>query len=267
MKKFTCLRMSLGLASVVATVGFFVLAGIASAQGPAVSAGLNADMRNAQERVAIQALQSAPGASGQNSAGQQIGVDILFPRISVDNIMFVELQSEDVPVANQRFHQPGTWAEHLAIKDSANRVVSATFRPGDGLQGGHVYDVNIYGAAGDKHLVGRITVVASASPQVFRFEAAGFGSNSASAANTQGTAEQNDGSAEVFDLSGLPAEPTNFTEQRLQALLGNHRKGDLGDAAMIQDLIAQDYQARGDQARAQAAEQRAVLARRIARGY
>lgn len=264
MKNFKCLRMSLGLASVVVTVGLFVLAGIASAQGPAVSAAVNRDLQNAQERVAIQALQTAPAAN-MNSAGQQIGVDILFPTISVDNIMFVELQSEDVPVANQRFHQPGTWAQHLAIKDSANRVVSATFRPGDGLQGGHVYDVNIYGAAGDKHLVGRITVVASASPQVFRFEAAGFGSNGA--ANTQGTAEQNDGSAEVFDLSGLPPEPTNFTEQRLQALLGNHRKGDLGDAAMIQDLIAQDYQARGDQARAQAAEQRAALARRVARGY
>ncbi len=174
MKKITGLRTSLGLASMVVTVGYFVLVGIASAQGPAVSAGLNRDLQNAQERVAIQALQSAPAANAQTSAGQQIGVDILFPRISVDNIMFVELQSEDVPVANQRFHQAGTWAEHLAIKDSANRTVSSTFLPGDGLQGGHVYDVIIYGAAGDKHLVGRIKVVASASPEVFRFEGAGF---------------------------------------------------------------------------------------------
>lgn len=265
MKNFTCLRISLGLAAMVVSVGYLLLAGIASAQGPVTDAVINREIQNGQERAAMNALTGAPGATAQVPPGEQVGVDIQFPSTltGLDNVMFVELQSEDVPEANRRFHQAGTWAEQRSIDDSPNHTVGATFLSSKGIQGGHVYDVNIYDAMGNKTQVGRISVGATGSPQVFRFAAAGF---DATGATTRGTAEQN-ADVEAFDFSGLPPQPTNFIEQRLQALLQIYHKGDLNTAAQIQHLLAQDYSTRGDQARAQAAQQREDLARKLARGY
>jgi hypothetical protein len=54
---------------------------------------------------------------------------------------------------------------------------------------------------------------------------------------------------ERFDVSGLPAEPTNDAERQLFLLLRAHRKGDLNDATRIHMLLAQYYKDIGDKAR------------------
>lgn len=55
---------------------------------------------------------------------------------------------------------------------------------------------------------------------------------------------------ERFDLSGVPATPTNEREREILLLVKAHRKGDLTDATRIQMLLAQYYKQKGDAARA-----------------
>ena len=55
---------------------------------------------------------------------------------------------------------------------------------------------------------------------------------------------------ERFDVSGVPATPTNEREREILLLVKAHRKGDLTDATRIQMLLAQYYKQKGDAARA-----------------
>ena len=55
---------------------------------------------------------------------------------------------------------------------------------------------------------------------------------------------------ERFDISGLPATPTNDNERQIFLFLRAHRKGDLTDATRIHMLLAQYYKEIGDKARA-----------------
>lgn len=61
---------------------------------------------------------------------------------------------------------------------------------------------------------------------------------------------------ENFDLTGLPPKPINFAEQRLMDMIQRHRPGDLGDAAVIQQKLAEYYSQKGDTARARVAQER-----------
>lgn len=56
--------------------------------------------------------------------------------------------------------------------------------------------------------------------------------------------------AERFDVSGVPATPTNDREREILLLVKVHRKGDLTDATRIQMLLAQYYKQKGDATRA-----------------
>lgn len=55
---------------------------------------------------------------------------------------------------------------------------------------------------------------------------------------------------ERFDVSGLPATPSNDVERQIFLLLRAHRKGDLNDAARIHMLLAQYHKDMGDKVRA-----------------
>jgi hypothetical protein len=55
---------------------------------------------------------------------------------------------------------------------------------------------------------------------------------------------------ERFDVSGVPATPTNEREREILLLVQAHRKGDLTDATRIQMLLAQYYKQKGDAPRA-----------------
>jgi hypothetical protein len=55
---------------------------------------------------------------------------------------------------------------------------------------------------------------------------------------------------ERFDVSGLPATPTNDVERQIQLFVKVHRKGDLTDATRIHMMLAQYYKQRGDVTRA-----------------
>ena len=55
---------------------------------------------------------------------------------------------------------------------------------------------------------------------------------------------------ERFDVSGVPATPTNEREREILLLVKAHRKGDLTDATRIQMLLSAYYKERGDAARA-----------------
>jgi len=65
---------------------------------------------------------------------------------------------------------------------------------------------------------------------------------------------------ERFDVSGLPAAPTNDTERQIFLLLRAHRKGDLTDATRIHMLLAQYYKDIGDPARANDCSRKAAAA-------
>ena len=96
MKNFTCLRMSLGLAAMVVSVGYLLLAGIASAQGPVTDAVINREIQNGQERAAMNALTGAPGASGSAPAAVQVALVIQVPPgYPIENFGYGQLQSED----------------------------------------------------------------------------------------------------------------------------------------------------------------------------
>lgn len=62
---------------------------------------------------------------------------------------------------------------------------------------------------------------------------------------------------ENFDLTGLPPKPTNFAEQRLADMIGHHQTGDVRDAVVIQQRLAEYYRQRGDAPRARVAGERA----------
>jgi hypothetical protein len=55
---------------------------------------------------------------------------------------------------------------------------------------------------------------------------------------------------ERFDVSGLPATPTNEREREILLLVKAHRKGDLTDATRIQMLLSGYYKQKGDATRA-----------------
>ena len=55
---------------------------------------------------------------------------------------------------------------------------------------------------------------------------------------------------ERFDVSGVPATPTNEREREILLLVKAHRKGDLTDATRIHMLLAGYYKQKGDAARA-----------------
>jgi len=55
---------------------------------------------------------------------------------------------------------------------------------------------------------------------------------------------------ERFDVSGLPATPTNDREREILLLVKVHRKGDFTDATRIQMLLSQYYKQKGDATRA-----------------
>jgi hypothetical protein len=55
---------------------------------------------------------------------------------------------------------------------------------------------------------------------------------------------------ERFDLSGLPATPTNDLERQILLFVKVHRKGDLTDATRIHMMLSQYYKNRGDGTRA-----------------
>lgn len=55
---------------------------------------------------------------------------------------------------------------------------------------------------------------------------------------------------ERFDVSGLPATPTNDVERQIRLFVKVHRKGDLTDATRIHMMLAQYYKERGDATRA-----------------
>lgn len=55
---------------------------------------------------------------------------------------------------------------------------------------------------------------------------------------------------ERFDVSGVPATPTNEREREILLLVKAHRKGDLTDATRIQMLLAGYYKQKGDATRA-----------------
>ena len=55
---------------------------------------------------------------------------------------------------------------------------------------------------------------------------------------------------ERFDVSGLPATPSNETERQILLFVKVHRKGDLTDATRIHMMLAQYYKDRGDAKRA-----------------
>lgn len=70
--------------------------------------------------------------------------------------------------------------------------------------------------------------------------------------------------AQTFDTAGLPATPQTFLEQQIRAAIAAYKPGDLFNAALIQDKLAEYYREHGDAARAREAEERAALARRLA---
>jgi hypothetical protein len=55
---------------------------------------------------------------------------------------------------------------------------------------------------------------------------------------------------ERFDVSGLPATPSNDAERQILLFVKVHRKGDLNDATRIHMMLAQYYKEHGDMARA-----------------
>src|SRR5678815_3516548 len=55
---------------------------------------------------------------------------------------------------------------------------------------------------------------------------------------------------ERFDVSGLPATPSNDAERQILLFVKVHRKGDLNDATRIHMMLAQYYKEHGDKARA-----------------
>jgi hypothetical protein len=58
---------------------------------------------------------------------------------------------------------------------------------------------------------------------------------------------------EKFDTSGMPRRPTNFAEQQIFEMLGDHKPGDLADAVRIQQKLGRYYAEKGDEARSTAA--------------
>jgi len=66
--------------------------------------------------------------------------------------------------------------------------------------------------------------------------------------DAQTTKSQRD--VERFDVSGVPATPTNEREREILLLVKAHRKGDLTDATRIHMLLGQYYKQKGDVARA-----------------
>jgi len=66
--------------------------------------------------------------------------------------------------------------------------------------------------------------------------------------DAQATKSQRD--VERFDVSGVPATPTNEREREILLLVKAHRKGDLTDATRIHMLLGQYYKQKGDVARA-----------------
>jgi hypothetical protein len=65
---------------------------------------------------------------------------------------------------------------------------------------------------------------------------------------------------EDFDTSGLPARPTNFTEQKLFDLIQSYRRGNLTEAAIIQRKLSEYYRDKGDTRRAREAVERGAPA-------
>jgi len=63
---------------------------------------------------------------------------------------------------------------------------------------------------------------------------------------------------ERFDVSGVPATPTNEREREILLLVKAHRKGDLTDATRIQMLLSQYYKQKGDASRAEDCNQLAA---------
>jgi hypothetical protein len=84
------------------------------------------------------------------------------------------------------------------------------------------------------------------------------------AASTAVSGQRAKAGVEQFDTSGLPAQPTTFLEQQIQAEIANHRAGDTTDALMIQRMLAQRYREKGDEARARAAEEKIRQAQAVA---
>jgi hypothetical protein len=66
--------------------------------------------------------------------------------------------------------------------------------------------------------------------------------------NAQTKKPQHD--VERFDVSGLPATPSNELERQILLFVKVHRKGDLTDATRIHMMLAQYYKQHGDAARA-----------------
>jgi hypothetical protein len=69
---------------------------------------------------------------------------------------------------------------------------------------------------------------------------------------------------ENFDLTGLPPKPTNYAEQRLVDMVERHQPGDVRDAVVIQQKLAEYYRQKGDAARARVADERARSAQQAA---
>ena len=55
--------------------------------------------------------------------------------------------------------------------------------------------------------------------------------------------------AEAFDVSGMPAQPDSFSEQKLLEKIATPKHGDLRNAARIQSGLSTYYQKKGDAAR------------------
>lgn len=72
--------------------------------------------------------------------------------------------------------------------------------------------------------------------------------------------------AELFDTSGMPRRPTMFVEQQIGEMLATHQRGDLADAARIQQKLGRYYADKGDEERATACFLAAAEAQRAAEG-
>src|SRR5437867_12581700 len=50
-----------------------------------------------------------------------------------------------------------------------------------------------------------------------------------------------DQAPELFDLSGIPNPPASFAAQQIHEMVAGHKRGDLADAARIQQKLAAYY--------------------------
>ena len=146
----------------VVSVGYLLLAGIASAQGPVTDAVINREIQNGQERAAMNALTGAPGASGTAPAAVKVALVIQVPPgYPIENFGYGQLQAADASQNDSlsNFHAL-CQCKFSVSPDTANQTVTATFNPypGAGPCAGHTYKVILFDGLGgnNPHQVARL---------------------------------------------------------------------------------------------------------------